>query len=363
VPKSIPKPRYIVCNADEGEPGTFKDRVILENDPHLLIDGMLCTAWALESNRMFCYIRGEYGKSMRRMTDAVHEAYEAGLLGKNILGSGWDCDFDVYNGSGAYICGEETALLDSLEGKRGHPRLKPPFPAVVGLYGCPTVVNNVETLATIPSIVERGAGWFAGTGVEKGTGPRIFAVSGHVEKPGCYELELGKVTLRELIYEICGGIPRGRALKAVIPGGASTPYLTADEIDCTLDFVGVESKGSFMGSNGVIVMDDTTNIVRATLVLTRFFAHESCGQCTPCREGTHWAERVLFRISGGKGSPEDVDLLLDLCSNMGGTTICALADGAVNPIRSSIQKFREDYDRLIRGEDGPVPGRLCEVVW
>ena len=337
--------------------------MLLEFDPHRVVEGMICTAWALESNHVFIYIRGEYGLPIKRMRAAVHEAYQAGFLGQNILGSGWNCDFDVYTGSGAYICGEETALLDSLEGRRGHPRLKPPFPAVSGLYDCPTVINNVETLATVPTIVLKGGDWFASTGVERGTGPRLFGVSGHVKKPGVFELEMGKVTLRELIYDLCGGIREGHELKAVIPGGASTPILTPEEIDCTLDFVGVEGKGSFMGSNGVMVMDETTNIVRAVGILMDFFAHESCGQCTPCREGTHWAHSILNRIIAGGGRMEDIDLLTDLCGHMGGTTICALADGAVNPIRSSIQKFRADYEALINGDPGPVPGELCEVNW
>jgi len=362
VPKNIPKPRYVACNADESEPGTFKDRVILERDPHLLIEGVLLAAYAVESKQAFIYIRGEYGLPIQRVSNAVREAYAAGYLGRNILGSGWDCDLAVVAGAGAYICGEETGLLDSIEGKRGHPRLKPPFPAVVGLYGGPTVINNVETLASVPAIVLKGGQWFAATGAPNSTGPRIFNVSGHVAKPGLYELEMG-VTLRELIYDHCGGMRDGRALKAVIPGGASTSILTADQIDTPLDFDSLAKAGSAMGSTAVMVMDETTCMVHATLILTRFFAHESCGQCTPCREGTHWAERILHRFEHGGAKREEIDLLLDVCSEMGGgRTICALADGAINPIRSSIEKFRGEYEA--HAEKGcPQGGQLCEVGW
>jgi NADH-quinone oxidoreductase subunit F len=363
VPKKLPKPRYVVCNADESEPGTFKDRIILERDPHLLIEGCVLAAYAVESHQAYIYIRGEYGLPIQRVSDAVREAYAAGYLGKNILGSGYDCDLTVYAGAGAYICGEETGLLDSLEGKRGHPRLKPPFPAVAGLYGCPTVINNVETLASVPMIVNKGGEWFASTGVKNSSGPRIFAVSGHVNKPGLYELEMGKVTFRELIEDHCGGIRNGRAVKAVIPGGASTPILSADELDTPMDFDSIMAAGSFMGSTAVIVMDETTCIVHATLILTRFFAHESCGQCTPCREGTHWAESILKRFENGGARAEEIDVLLDMCSEMGGgRTICALADGAVMPIKSSIQKWRGEYEAHV--ETGcPQKGELCEVAW
>ena len=363
VPKNIPKPRYVVCNADESEPGTFKDRIILERDPHMLIEGCLITAYAIESKHAFIYIRGEYGLCIRRVSQAVEEAYRAGYLGKNILGSGFDCDLTVYSGAGAYICGEETGMLDSLEGKRGHPRLKPPFPAVSGLYDCPTVINNVETLATVPAIVQKGADWFKSTGVENSTGARIFAVSGHVEKPGLYELEMGKVTVRQLIEDHCGGMRDGKKIKAVIPGGASTPFLTADELDCTLDFDAIQEAGSFMGSTAVMVMDETTCIVHATLILTEFFAHESCGQCTPCREGTHWAAGILGRLETGGAKSEEIDLLLDICSEMGGgRTICALADGAINPIISGIQKWRDEYEAHV-GSGCPQKGELCEVAW
>jgi NADH-quinone oxidoreductase subunit F len=363
VPKQIPRPRYVVCNADEGEPGTFKDRIILERDPHLLIEGCLLTAYAVESHHVYVYIRGEYGLSIQRVSDAVNEAYRAGYLGKNILQSGFDCDLTVYAGAGAYICGEETGLLDSLEGKRGHPRLKPPFPAVVGLYDCPTVINNVETLASVPAIVRGGGEWFASTGTKNSTGPRIFAVSGHVVKPGLYELEMGKVTLRELIEDHCGGIRDDRQVKAVIPGGASTPMLSAAELDCALDFDSIQQGGSLMGSCAVMVMDDTTCIVHAAMILTRFFAHESCGQCTPCREGTHWALNILERLERGGAKAEEIDVLLDIAGEMGeGRTICALADGAANPIRSSIMKWRGEYEAHV--EAGcPQKGELCEVAW
>jgi NADH-quinone oxidoreductase subunit F len=363
VPKKLPKPRYVVCNADESEPGTFKDRVILERDPHLLVEGCILAAYAVESHQAYIYIRGEYGLSIQRVSDAVREAYAAGYLGRNILGSGYDCDLTVYAGAGAYICGEETGLLDSLEGKRGHPRLKPPFPAVAGLYGCPTVINNVETLASVPMIVNKGGEWFAGTGVKNSSGPRIFAVSGHVNKPGLHELEMGKVTFRELIEDHCGGMRNGRSVKAVIPGGASTPILSADELDTPMDFDSIQAAGSFMGSTAVIVMDDTTCIIHAVLILTRFFAHESCGQCTPCREGTHWAQAILERFERGGAKAEEIDVLMDMCGQMGGgRTICALADGAIMPIRSSIQKWRGEYEAHV--ETGcPQKGELCEVAW
>ena len=363
VPKNLPKPRYVVCNADEGEPGTFKDRILLERDPHLLVEGCVLAAHAVESKQVYIYIRGEYGLSIQRVSDAVREAYAAGYLGKNILGSGVDCDLAVYAGAGAYICGEETGLLDSLEGKRGHPRLKPPFPAVVGLYGCPTVINNVETLSSVPAIVMRGGEWFAATGVKNSSGPRIFAVSGHVNRPGLYELEMGKVTLRELIEDHCGGIRHGRKVKAVIPGGASTPMLTALELDCTLDFDGILAKGSAMGSTAVIVMDETTCIVHAAYILLRFFAHESCGQCTPCREGTHWVESILHRFEKGGARMEDIDILLDVANEMGGgRTICALSDGATGPIKSSVMKWRHEYEAHV-GSGCPQKGELCEVDW
>jgi NADH-quinone oxidoreductase subunit F len=353
----------VVCNADESEPGTFKDRIILERDPHLLIEGCILAAYAVESHQAYIYIRGEYGLPIQRVSEAVREAYAAGHLGKNIYGSGYDCDLTVYAGAGAYICGEETGLLDSLEGKRGHPRLKPPFPAVAGLYGCPTVINNVETLASVPMIVNKGGEWFAGTGVKNSSGPRIFAVSGHVNKPGLYELEMGKVTFRELIEDHCGGMRDGRSVKAVIPGGASTPILSADELDTPMDFDSIQAAGSAMGSTAVIVMDDTTCIIHAVLILTRFFAHESCGQCTPCREGTHWAESILKRFERGGAKAEEIDVLMDMCSEMGGgRTICALADGAVMPIKSSIQKWRGEYEAHV--ETGcPQKGELCEVAW
>jgi NADH-quinone oxidoreductase subunit F len=363
VPKNLPKPRYVVCNADEGEPGTFKDRILLERDPHLLVEGCVLAAHAVESKQVYIYIRGEYGLSIQRVSDAVREAYAAGYLGKNILQSGVDCDLAVYAGAGAYICGEETGLLDSLEGKRGHPRLKPPFPAVVGLYGCPTVINNVETLSSVPAIVMRGGEWFAATGVKNSSGPRIFAVSGHVNRPGLYELEMGKVTLRELIEDHCGGIRHGRKVKAVIPGGASTPMLTALELDCTLDFDGILAQGSAMGSTAVIVMDETTCIVHATYILLRFFAHESCGQCTPCREGTHWVESILHRFEKGGARMEDIDILLDVANEMGGgRTICALSDGATGPIKSSVMKWRHEYEAHV-GSGCPQKGELCEVDW
>ncbi len=347
VPKDRPGPKYLCVNADESEPGTFKDRLLLEEDPHLLLEGSLITCYAVGIPTAYVYIRGEYGLAYERMRSAVEEAYSAGYLGQDILGKGFDCEIHLHRGAGAYICGEETGLLESLEGKRGQPRPKPPFPALEGLYGRPTVINNVETLCFLPEIILRGAEWFAGIGFERNTGTRVFAVSGHVKKPGCYELPLN-VTCREIIYEHAGGIIDDRELKAVIPGGASAPILSADEIDVQMGFDTLAAIGTMGGSGGVIVMDETTDIVRATYILTRFFQHESCGQCTPCREGTGWAYRILGRILDGEGKPEDLDLLLGMAANIkGGRCLCPLGDAACAPIESSILKFREDYEAYV----------------
>jgi NADH-quinone oxidoreductase subunit F len=343
VPKNAPKPTWLLCNADESEPGTFKDRVIMEKDPHLLIEGMIISAFAIGSNPMsYIYIRGEFYYGAMVLEKALAEARERGYLGKNILGSGFDFDITVHRGAGAYICGEETGLIESLEGHRGQPRVKPPFPAVVGVFGGPTVVNNVETLACIPLIVNHGAEWFKSFGTPKNTGPKLYCVSGNVKKPGVYEFPMG-INLKELIFEHCGGITDDRKVKAVIPGGASAPMLTADELDLPLNFDAVMKAGSMLGSAGIIVLDESVCIVDAVWRLAKFFAHESCGQCTPCREGTNWLESVLDRLERGEGRPQDADLLLDMSDNIGGKSLCALGDAAIGPVISSVQKFRDEY--------------------
>jgi NADH-quinone oxidoreductase subunit F len=342
VPKTSGKPVYLCVNADESEPGTFKDRVIIENDPHQLIEGIIISAYALDCHQAFIYIRGEFVHGSEVLNKAILEAYERGYLGKNILDSGFDCDLMVHRGAGAYICGEETALLESLEGRRGHPRLKPPFPAVVGLYGAPTVINNVETLANISHIINNGPEWYASIGVERNTGTRLFGVSGHVKQRGVFEFPMG-ISLRELIYDHCGGIRDGRKLKAIVPGGSSVPVLTADQVDVALDFDSIAKAGSMLGSAGVIVMDDSTCMVKAALRISKFYAEESCGQCTQCREGTEWMHRILHRLEGGSGRQGDLELLLDICANMKGRTICPLSDAAAMPIESYIQKFYDEF--------------------
>jgi NADH-quinone oxidoreductase subunit F len=343
VPRNAPKPTYLLCNADESEPGTFKDRVIMEKDPHLLIEGMVIAAFAIGSCPMgYIYIRGEFYYGATVLDKALEEARAKGYLGRNILGSGFDFDMTVHRGAGAYICGEETGLIESVEGHRGQPRVKPPFPAVVGVFGGPTVVNNVETLACVPMIISKGPDYFKSFGSPKNTGPKLYCVSGNINKPGVYEFPLG-VNLKELIYDHCGGITNGRKLKAVIPGGASAPMLTIDEIDLPLNFDAVMKAGSMLGSAGIIVLDESVCIVDAVWRLAKFFAHESCGQCTPCREGTNWMESVLERLERGEGRPQDADLLLDMSDNIGGKSLCALGDAAIGPVISSIKKFRDEF--------------------
>ena len=351
IPAGSTAPRYLVVNADEGEPGTFKDRYLLERDPHALIEGMLVAARAIGSHLGFVYIRGEYVQPWRIFSGAVREAYEAGLLGKNVLGSGFNFDVVVHRGAGAYICGEETGLLSSLEGKKGWPKIKPPFPAIKGAFGQPTIVNNVETLAAVPHIINRGAKWFAGLGTKSQGGTRLYSVSGHVAKPGVVEAPV-TITLRSLIYDECGGIRDGRRLKAVVPGGSSAAILTADEIDITMDVDGPRDAGSMIGSAGVIVMDETVSIPDALMVVARFYAHESCGQCTPCRESTGWIYKMAHRIVEGKGRKEDLDTILDVAKRGAGTTICAFYDGAVGPYISYVEKFREEFEALIRSGHG-----------
>jgi NADH-quinone oxidoreductase subunit F len=339
IPKTHTGPVYLVVNADEGEPGTFKDRYLLERDPHALIEGMLITARAIRSALGFVYIRGEYVQPWRRFSAAVKEAYDAGLLGRGF-------DVVVHRGAGAYICGEETGLLSSLEGQKGWPKIKPPFPAIKGAFGQPTIVNNVETLCCVPPIIERGAAWFAGLGTKTQGGTRMYSVSGRVKKPGVYE-EPVSITLRQLI-ERAGGVSGTGRLKAVVPGGGSAAILTADEIDVTMDVDGCRGAGTMIGSAGVIVMDESVSIPEALLVLARFYAHESCGQCTPCRESTGWIEKMVHRIVHGHGRKDDLDTILDVAKRGGGTTICAFYDGAIGPYISYIQKFRSEFEALCR---------------
>lgn len=343
VPKESNKPKYLVVNADEGEPGTFKDRYLLEKAPHLLLEGTAIAGYAIGSHQAFIYVRGEYLHQIRILEAAIREAQKSGYLGDNILGTGFDFRVSIYKGAGAYICGEETALLESLEGKKGWPRLKPPYPASVGLYGCPTIVNNVETLCHVPAIIANGPEWFASLGSEKNGGTRLFSVSGHVVRPGLYELPVG-TPLREIIYDHAGGVSDGKPLKAVIPGGSSCPVLTAQEIDVNMDFDSLAHIGSMLGSAGVIVMDEGTCLVDALRVIARFYAHESCGQCTACREGTGWMERILHRVLQGEGVKSDPDLLLDIANNILGNTICPLGDAAALPVISFISKFREEFE-------------------
>ena len=338
-----PVTKYVCVNTDEGEPGTFKDRLLVERDPHSIIEGVVIASYAVGAHRAFVYIRGEFFLGVKRWMKAIDDAYARGFLGKDIMGSGFDLDLSVHRGAGAYICGEETAMLESLEGKRGEPRLKPPYPAQVGLYGQPTLVHNVETLACVPHIVLRGPEWFARIGTEESKGPKIFCVSGDVERPGNYELPLG-TTLREIIYEHAGGIKGGRKLKAVVPGGASTPMLTAEHLDVPMAFETLPKVGSMLGTGGIIVMDEDTCIVDAALRLTRFFAHETCGKCTPCRVGTQHLVDILQRVEDGHGREDDIDLLLGLCDGILGNTFCPMGDAAVNPTLSSIKHFRDEYE-------------------
>ena len=354
IPKQATKPKYLVCNADESEPGTFKDRDIMRYTPHLLIEGMVIGAHAIGAHTGYIYIRGEYTREAKLLQQAIEEAYEANYLGKNILGTGFHFDLTVHRGAGAYICGEETGLLNSLEGKRGQPRVKPPFPAQAGAFGGPTIVNNVETLAAVPFIINRGGDWFSKLGkLEKSGGTRLFCVSGHVKKPGLYELPAGGVTLRQLIYDYCGGILNDRKLKAVIPGGSSAPVLTADEIDVVIDIEPLMKIGTMLGSAGIMVVSEDYCLVKLIKRITKFYAHESCGQCTPCREGCRWMEDIIHRIEDGHGREQDLGLLLEVADNIAGKTLCALGDAAAGPVSSFVKKFRADFEAHIRGGKCP----------
>jgi len=342
MPKDANIQKILAVNTDEGEPGTFKDRQIVECDPHQIIEGVIIASYAVGANRAYVYIRGEFFLGVKRWIKAIADAYEREFLGKNIFGAGFDLDISVHRGAGAYICGEETAMIESLEGKPGNPRLKPPYPAQVGLFGLPTLVHNIETLACIKHIVQRGPEWFAGIGTAESKGPKIFSVSGHVNRPGNYELPLG-TPLSEIIFEHAGGIRDGKRLKAVIPGGASTPVLTADQADTLMAFETLEKAGSQLGTGAIIVMDETTCMVEAARRIAKFFAHESCGRCVPCRIGSVRLFETLERIEGGKGTPNDIDYALYLAENIDGRTFCPMGAALVNPARSTIQKFPEEY--------------------
>jgi NADH-quinone oxidoreductase subunit F len=343
IPKDSPNPTYLVVNADESEPGTCKDIPLMLASPHLLIEGVIIASYAINAKHAFIYIRGEVLHVIRRMQQAVQDAYAAGYLGSDILGSGYDLELTVHPGAGAYICGEETALLDSLEGRRGQPRLRPPFPAVAGLYASPTVINNVETIASVPSIVFQGVDWFRSMGSEKSPGFTLYSLSGHVTRPGQYEGPLG-LTLRELL-DMAGGIRDGHELKFWTPGGSSTPLLTADHLDIPLDYEGVAEAGSMLGTKALQIFDDSTCVVRAVARWVEFYKHESCGKCTPCREGFWWLVQILDRLEEGHGTEADLDKLLDLSDNIAGRSFCALADGGIAPVTSSLQYFRDEYIR------------------
>jgi NADH-quinone oxidoreductase subunit F len=350
VPKDSPKTKFVVCNADESEPGTFKDRYLMERDPHALVEGMIIAGFALGSTTGYIYTRGEYKYLIDIMDVALAEAREAGLLGNNILGSGFSMDIHTHTGAGAYICGEETALLSSLEGYRGHPRMKPPFPAVEGVYASPTVVNNVETLTAVPQIIEMGGEAWQKLGTEKSGGTKLWSVSGHVNKPGVYELPMGYSDMEKFIMDDCGGMRGDNKLKAVIPGGSSVYIMNAEQVigkKVTMDYEGLVAGGSMVGSGGFIVMDDTVDIMESTKNLSEFYKHESCGWCTPCREGTDWIVKIFNRIADGDGRPEDAKLLLDICDNIEGKSFCPLGDAAAWPVQSAIKQFPDDFRKWL----------------
>jgi NADH-quinone oxidoreductase subunit F len=352
VPQDTGKPIYLVINADEGEPGTFKDRELMERDPHQLLEGIVIASYALNCTRAFIFLRGEYLWPGIRIEQALAEAYREGYVGRDVLGSGVDVDITLHYAAGAYICGEETALLEALEGRRGQPRLRPPFPAVAGLYASPTVVNNVESIANVPHIVEHGAEWYRSMGTEKSPGPKLFCVSGEVVRPGNYEWPLG-TTARQIVEESCGGMLEGRALKFWAPGGSSTPLLTAEHYDVPMDFDSIAAEGSLLGTGAMMMFSARTSVVDAVLNWTKFYEHESCGKCTPCREGVFWMAQILERILEGHGRIEDLQTLDDACDNIFGRSFCALGDGATSPIKSSLKYFRNEYEQLI--ERGRLP--------
>ena len=354
VPKDSPKEKYVICNADESEPGSFKDRYLMERDPHSMIEGMIIAAYALGSSTGYIYTRGEYKYLIDIMDVALAEAREAGMLGKNIFGSEFSCDIHTHTGAGAYICGEETALLSSLEGYRGHPRMKPPFPAVEGLYASPTIVNNVETFTSVPQIIEMGGIAWRDLGTEKSGGTKLWSISGHVKRPGVYELPMGYADMEKFIFEDCGGMLRDdKKLKAVIPGGSSVYIMNAGQIlgkNVTLDYEGLVAAGSMLGTGGMMVMDETVDVMDTTKNLTEFYKHESCGWCTPCREGTDWLVKIFDRIASGGGRPEDAQLMLDICDNIEGKSFCPLGDAAAWPIQSAIKQFPDDFKKWLHAK-------------
>ena len=363
VDKKSANPKYIACNADESEPGTFKDHLLMERNPHLILEGCAIACYAIGAKVAYIYIRGEFLHVQAVLERAIEEAYARGFLGSNVLGSGFDCDVYMHRGAGAYEAGEETALLESLEGKRAQPRNKPPFPAVVGLYNCPSAVNNVETLANVPLILVNGAEWYAGLGPEKNSGPKLYCVSGHVKRPGVYEADMS-VTLRELIEDRAGGVAEGRRLKAVIPGGSSVPILLPDQLDTQASFDEVQKAGSFLGSAGIIVLDDMTCMVWLAENLLHFYRHESCGKCTPCREGTDWLHKILLKIERGEGQMRDLDLMTSISNNVTGKTLCAFGDAAVTPVLTTLKHFRHEYEAHIK--EGrctlPAPWRARQPI-
>jgi NADH-quinone oxidoreductase subunit F len=340
-------PRYLLCNADESEPGTFNNHQIIDRNPHQLIEGIALSAYAIEANTAYIYIRGEWAYGARVLERAIAEAYRKGFLGKNVFESGYTIDIYVHRGAGAYICGEETALMESLEGKIGQPRLRPPFPAVAGLYAKPTIINNVETLANVTMIVAKGVSWFRSFGTEKSPGTKVFSVSGHVNKPGNYELSMG-APMRELIEEYAGGIRGGREIKIIVPGGASAPWLTADHLDVGLDFESIQASGSMIGTGGVIVLDETVSAVEVAYKMDEFFKHESCGKCTPCREGAYWLVKNLHHMLEGHGTPEDIPTLHDIYNQMAGNCFCLLGESAVMPIKSALKLFPQEFEALVK---------------
>ncbi len=358
--KGTGRPTYLVVNADESEPGTFKDVELIERDPHALVEGTIVSAYAIGCHQAFIYLRGECGFAGRRLAAAVGQAYERGLLGRNVKGSGFDLEVVLHRGAGAYICGEETALLSSLEGERGQPKLRPPFPAVEGLYRAPTTVNNVETIATVPWIFRRGVDWFRSMGTEKSPGPKLFSVSGDVRRPGNYEYPLG-TTASELITGAAGGVLDGGQLKAWTPGGSSTPMLTPDHLDTPMDFESIQAAGSLLGTAAMIVLSEDVCIVGACLNFTDFYAHESCGKCTPCREGTDWMAKILTRLETGEGRKEDMDTLKDICDSIFGRSFCALGDGATSPVVSALEYFRAEFDQHVDGHGCPFGGARVAV--
>ncbi len=358
MPKQTPKPKYLCANGDESEPGTFKDRQIFEYNPHVFIEGALIEAFAIGAQMVYVYIRGEYKKWIDLLQVAIDDAYQKGYIGQNILGSGFSTDIQVYRGAGAYICGEESSLMNSVEGGRGYPRIKPPFPAQSGMWGCPTTINNIETISNVPAIINRGWEWYSKIGAPKHPGPLLYGISGHVNKPGVFELPTG-VLLTDLIYNYCGGVKNGKNIKAVIPGGSSTMWLRGEELEgVRMDADSLKAVGTSIGTAGVIVMDEDTDVIKVLTRIAHFYHHESCGQCTPCREGTGWMEKILHRFLEGEGTLQDIDLLLDVANNIEGNTICALGDAAAWPVQSVIKKFRGEFEK--RAKKSPTVSRYVK---